>query len=81
MKYVDALDKLIELRNKLMSEPPKDRRVRIYHKKHEKKNVHVQEVSFSEEFSKSDDQIIAGYWKQAMTNNAKSQKFQSKRKL
>lgn len=39
MKYADALDKLIEFRNKLMSEPPKDRRIRIYHKKHERKNV------------------------------------------
>ena len=81
MKYCDALDKLVEFRNQLMSEAPKNRRLRIYHKKHEVKNVQVQQVNFEEEFSKSDDQIIAGYWKQVMVNNAKSQQFQSKRKM
>ena len=81
IKYVDALDKLIEFRNKLMAEAPKDRRIRIYHKKHDKKRVEVDSINFEEEFSKSDDKLIAGYWKQAVMNNTQSQKFQSKRKL
>lgn len=81
MKYVDALEKLIEIRNKMMSEPPKDRRMRIYNKRWESKEVRVQEVNFEEEFAKSSDQEIIGYWKQILANNARSQKFQSKRKL
>jgi len=39
MKYVDALDKLIEFRHKIMSQPPKDRKLRIYHKRHETKTI------------------------------------------
>jgi hypothetical protein len=34
MKYVDALEKLIEFRHKIMSEPPSDRDIKIYHKKY-----------------------------------------------
>jgi len=64
-----------------MSEPPKDRRLRIYHKRFELKDVRIAEISFEEEFQKSDDQAIVGYWKQIISNNMKSQKFQSKRKL
>lgn len=81
MRYCDALEKLVEFRNKLMSDPPKDRRIRIYHKRLEKKQTFFKEVNFEEEFAKTDDQIIAGYWKQMMQNNSRSQKFQSKRKL
>lgn len=38
-------------------------------------------MSFEEQFAKSNDQEVIGYWKQIMANNARSQKFQSKRKL
>lgn len=41
----------------------------------------MQEISFEEQFSKSDDQIIASYWKEIIANRNNSQKFQSKRKL
>ena len=39
MKYVDALEKLIEFRHKIMSEAPKDRQLKIYHKKYETKDI------------------------------------------
>lgn len=48
MKYVDALEKLVEIRNKMMAEPPKDRRLRIYHKRFESKDVRIAEISFEE---------------------------------
>ena len=50
MKYVDALDKLIEYRNKIMSQPPKDRKLKIYHKKYDKKNNYFPQVNLESEF-------------------------------
>ena len=41
MKYVVALEKLIEVRNKIMSQPLQDRRLRIYDKKFDSKNLNV----------------------------------------
>ena len=64
-----------------MSKPPSDRRLRIYHKKHEKKFVNFNQVSFETEFSQSDDQMIASYWKNYIQENRKASNFQSKRKL
>lgn len=46
MKYVDALDKLLEIRNKIMSQPLQDRRIRIYDKKFESKALDVGQVCF-----------------------------------
>ncbi len=81
MKYVDALDKLLEFRHKLMSQPPKDRKLRIYHKRHETKSTSdLKEVNMEEEFEKSEDKIIQSYWGQIMSENRKSSNFQSKRK-
>ena len=49
MKYVDALDKLMDFRQKLMSEPPKDRKLKIYHQKYEKKSFNdLPEVNMEE---------------------------------
>ena len=53
MKYSDALDKLIEIRAQIMSKPPKDRMLKIYHKKYENKNINFDQVTFEQEFSKS----------------------------
>lgn len=39
MKYVDALEKLLQFRQKIMSQPPQDRKIQIYHKKYESKDV------------------------------------------
>ena len=34
VKYVDALEKLMQFRQKIMSEAPSDRKIKIYHKRH-----------------------------------------------
>ena len=81
MKYSDALDKLIEIRAQIMSKPPKDRMLKIYHKKYENKNINFDQVTFEQEFSKSQDKMVANYWKEIVENNKKGQGFQSKRKL
>lgn len=81
MKYVDALDKLLMYRQEMMSKPPKDRRLKIYHKKYEQKNVQGALVNLESEFSASDDQIVANYWKDIVRMNRNGMGFQSKRKL
>lgn len=81
MRYADALDKLIEYRNKLMSQPPKDRRVKLYHQKYDKKLQNFTQINLQTEFAKSDDEVIAGYWKNYIIENRKNSHFQSKRKL
>lgn len=81
MKYIDALDKLLEFRQRIMSQPPKDRKLRIYHKRHETKSTSgLLEVNMQEEFAKSEDKIIQSYWGQIMNENRKNSTFQSKRK-
>ena len=64
-----------------MSQPPQDRRIRIYHKRHETKSVsELAEVNMEEEFEKSEDKLIKSYWGQIMNENKKNSTFQSKRK-
>lgn len=48
MRYSDALDKLMDIRYMIMSKPPKDRQLRIYHKKYETKNIRFNQVTFEE---------------------------------
>lgn len=64
-----------------MSEPPQDRKIRIYHKRHETKTTDgLREVNMQEEFEKSEDKMIQSYWAQMMNENKKGATFQSKRK-
>ena len=70
MKYVDALDKLMEFRQRIMSQPPKDRKIKIYHKRHETKSLEdLPEVNMKEELERSEDKIIQGYWSQIIKEN------------
>ena len=41
MNYAEGLEKLIGYRKKIMSEIPKDRKLKIYHKKYDQKIVEV----------------------------------------
>lgn len=74
------LEKLIDFRKKIMSTAPKDRKVRIYHKRHDKKAVPHFVFDMEHELEVSDNAVIANYWKKVIKNNQKNANFQSKRK-
>lgn len=65
----------------MMSKPPADRKLRIYHQRHDNKQIHATQTRFETEFEKSDDLMIVNYWKNFMAQNRNNSQFQSKRKL
>ena len=79
--YNDMLDKLIEYRKEKMSHPPTDRRVRIYHKKHDIKEVEMDFTTLEEKFLTSDDPIFKQYFQSLSSHNSESSKFRNKRKI
>lgn len=74
------LDKLVEFRKKIMSAAPANRNVRIYHKRHDKREVPHIVFDMESEMVGGDNAVIASYWKNVMRNNQKNANFQSKRK-
>lgn len=64
-----------------MSTPPADRKIRIYHKRHDKREVSHVIFDMDNDLVSSDNAVIANYWKNEMRNNQKKANFQSKRKI
>ena len=65
----------------MLKEPPKDRQIRIYPQNKESKIHKPDEMNFEEEFSKSDNQLVSGYWKEYIKANQNGANFRSKRKV
>lgn len=63
-----------------MSEAPKDRRIRIYHKRHDSRQVPHMIIDMDQEMGKSDNAVLAGYWRSVIKNSQNNTKFQSRRK-
>lgn len=78
-EYSKMLDQLIEQRTKTMSNPPKDRAVRIYHKKYENKSAGTYETTFKDELEQSHDPVVREYWAKIINMNHNAT-FQSKKK-
>jgi hypothetical protein len=74
------LDELIKYRTKAMGSAPSNRSPRIYHKRHEQKNINIHQVALEDQMSGTTDPMVQQYWKSIINMN-KNAHFQSKRKL
>lgn len=74
------LDKLLEYRKQIMSAAPSDRHIRIYHKRHDKKDVPHILMDMDHELGHGQDAMMNKYWINVIKQNQKNTKFQSKRK-
>ena len=67
-------------RNQMMAQPPKSRKLRIYHKRHEAREGNFTAVDFESELQNS-DQTVAQYWKGIIAKNRRNSNFQNRRKV
>ena len=75
------LDKLMKFRNKIMSAPPPNRNVKIYHKRFDARDVPHFVIDMDLEMGKGENAGLAKYWSKIIKDNQKKANFQSKRKM
>ena len=56
------LDKLTTFRRKIMSAPPPNRNIRIYHKRYDSRQVPHIIMDMDQEMEKNENAMIAKYW-------------------